>query len=117
MAKPRIKTGDTVRIIAGKDKGKNGKVIQMFPGLSRVVVEGVNMSKRHLRSRRREEKGQIVEFAMPIHVSNVKLAVEETHAPKRAAARRTESATTGDSVKTQTLPVGTKEAKTESRNV
>ena len=77
MKKIRIKTGDVVKIIAGKDKGKSGKVIQTFPRLNRVVVDGVNVSKRHLRSRRQSEKGQIVEFAMPVHLSNVKLTGDD----------------------------------------
>ncbi|MCR4278747.1 MAG: 50S ribosomal protein L24 [bacterium] len=71
MTKIRMKSGDVVKVIAGKEKGKTGKVIQVFPRLNRVVVEGVSLSKRHLRSRRTGEKGQIVEFSMPIHVSNV----------------------------------------------
>ena len=71
MPKFRIKTGDLVKIIAGKDQGKIGKVLQTFPRLNRAVVEGVNVSKRHLRSRRQGEKGQTVEFSMPIHASNV----------------------------------------------
>ncbi|MBU2613107.1 50S ribosomal protein L24 [Patescibacteria group bacterium] len=71
MTKFRIKTGDVVKVLAGKDKGKTGKVMQTFPKLNRVVVEGVNLSKRHLRSRRAGEKGQTVEFSMPIHASNV----------------------------------------------
>ncbi len=73
MVKLLIKKGDMVAIIAGKDKGKSGKVLQTFPKLSRVVVEGVNLSKRHLRARRSGEKGQVVEFSMPIHSSNVML--------------------------------------------
>lgn len=73
MKKLLIKTGDTVKVIAGKDKGKTGKILQAFPAMSRVVVEGVNLSKRHLRTRRQGEKGQIVEFSMPIHASNVLL--------------------------------------------
>ena len=72
-----IKTGDMVTIIAGKDKGKTGKILQTFPALRRVVVEGMNMTKRHLRSRRRDDKGQIVEFPMPIHASNVQLVSAE----------------------------------------
>jgi len=66
-----IKRGDVVAVIAGKDKGKSGKVLQTFPQLNRVVVEGVNVCKRHMRARRTGEKGQTVEFAMPIHASNV----------------------------------------------
>jgi large subunit ribosomal protein L24 len=71
MKKLRIKAGDMVKVIAGKDKGKTGKVVQVFPDLNRVVVEGVNQTKRHLRSRQSGQKGQVVEFSMPIHASNV----------------------------------------------
>lgn len=71
MKKLRIKASDTVKVISGKDKGKTGKVVQVFPDLNRVVVEGVNQTKRHLRSRQSGQKGQIVEFSMPIHASNV----------------------------------------------
>ncbi len=73
MSKLRIKKGDTVVVIAGKDKGKTGKVMQAFPAMNRVVVEGVNQCKRHLRPQKRGEKGQVVEFFMPINASNVML--------------------------------------------
>ncbi len=73
MIKFRIKKGDTVTIIAGKDKGKIGKVMQAFPVMNRIVVEGVNKCKRHLRPQRSGDKGQIVEFFMPINASNVML--------------------------------------------
>ena len=69
----KIKTGDKVRIIAGKDKGKEGKVIQVFPKLQKVVVEGLNMATRHLRSQRRGQAGQKIQFPSPVHISNVKL--------------------------------------------
>ncbi len=71
MLKIKIKSGDQVKVIVGKDKGKIGKVLQVFPRLSRVVVEGVNTSKRHLKVRQANQKGQTVEFFMPIHISNV----------------------------------------------
>jgi len=71
MTKLRIKTGDTVKVIAGKDKGKTGKVLQVFPKLNRVVVEGVNVAKKHLRTRQTGQKGQIIEFSMPLSASNV----------------------------------------------
>lgn len=73
MSRLRIKTGDEVTVIAGKDKGKKGKILQTFPKLGKVVVEGVNVTKRHLKTRRQGEKGQIVEFPMPISGSNVQL--------------------------------------------
>lgn len=71
MPKFHLKTGDEVIVIAGKDKGKKGKIIQAFPRLNRVVVEGVRVTKRHLRTRKQGEKGTIVEVSMPIHASNV----------------------------------------------
>ena len=67
----QLKTGDVVIVTVGKDKGKQGKILQAFPKLNRVVVEGVRMTKRHLRTRKQGEKGQIVEISMPIHASNV----------------------------------------------
>ena len=73
MIKLALKTGDEVMVMAGKDKGKKGKIVQTFPKLSRVVVEGVNISKRHLKSRKGTDGGQVVEFPMPIHSSNVQL--------------------------------------------
>jgi large subunit ribosomal protein L24 len=69
--KLRMKTGDQVKIIAGKDKGKTGKVLQTFPALNRVVVEGVSAATRHLRTAKAGEKGQKIEFFMPINASNV----------------------------------------------
>ncbi len=72
MTKLLIKTGDMVTVLTGRYAGKTGKVTQVFPRLLRVVVEGVNVSKRHLKTRQTGQKGQIVEFFMPIHISNVK---------------------------------------------
>jgi large subunit ribosomal protein L24 len=71
MSKHSIKTGEEVKILTGKDKGKTGKVMQVFPKLARVAVQGINLRKRHIRSRRAGDVGQIVEFSMPIHISNV----------------------------------------------
>ena len=68
----KIKTGDNVRILAGKDKGKEGKILQVFPELERVVVEGVNMFTRHLRGRG-EHAGQKIQFPGAMHISNVQL--------------------------------------------
>ncbi len=68
----KIKTGDKVRIISGKDKGKEGAVVQVFPQLERLVVEGVNLMTRHLK-KRGNQAGQKIQFASPIHLSNVML--------------------------------------------
>ncbi|HEY4715001.1 MAG TPA: 50S ribosomal protein L24 [Candidatus Paceibacterota bacterium] len=69
-----IRKGDNVIVITGRDKGKKGKVVKAFPKLSRVLVEGVNKVKKHQRPRKSGEKGQVMEVAMPIQVSNVKLS-------------------------------------------
>ena len=75
-----IKSGDNVIIISGKDKGLTGKVLKAFPREDKIIVEGVNIKKRHQKARREGQKGQIIETAFPIHVSNVKKA--EGDAPK-----------------------------------
>ncbi len=68
----KIRTGDNVVVIAGKNKGKTGKVMRVLAKTEKVVIEGVNMVKRHVR-KNRERAGQIIEFEAPIHVSNVML--------------------------------------------
>lgn len=68
----KIKTGDNVRVIAGSDKGKEGKVIQTFSEKSLVVVEGVNERTKHLKARG-GQSGEQVKFNAPIHVSNVRI--------------------------------------------
>jgi len=71
----KIKTGDNVVILAGKDKGKTGKVIQTFPDIDKVVVEGLNISIKHLKGRD-GQPGKKVEYPSPIHISNVTVAVK-----------------------------------------
>lgn len=67
----KIKKGDTVKVISGKDKGTSGTVIRAFPKTDHILVEGINVVKRHKRGMRGGEKGAIIEKPMPIHVSNV----------------------------------------------
>lgn len=67
----KIKKGDNVIVIAGSDKGKSGKVIKALPSENKVVVDGINMKKKARKSTKRGEKGQMIEMAMPINVSNV----------------------------------------------
>ena len=83
----KIKKGDTVLIISGKDKGKKAKVLESFPRQNKIVVEGVNIVKRHRRPRREKEKGQIIEVAAPIDVSNVKLVCPKCGQPSRIGYR------------------------------
>lgn len=68
----KIKTGDKVRIISGAERGKEGKVTQVFPELHRLIVEGTNIRTRHLKGRG-DKAGQKIEFAAPVDASNVQL--------------------------------------------
>ena len=69
----RIRKADNVAIITGKDRGKTGKVTKVFPLLGKVVVEGVNLRKKHVRPRKQGQKGQIVQLPGLINISNVAL--------------------------------------------
>jgi len=69
----KIKKGDNVVVTAGKDRGKTGKVVRALPKKEMVVVEGVNMKKKHQRASMKNPKGQIIDKTMPVHVSNVML--------------------------------------------
>ncbi len=79
----KIKVNDNVLVIAGKDKGKTGKVIKTLKNEDKVVVEGINISKRHTKPRTNNDKGGIFDIEMPIHVSNVK-KVEEVKETKKS---------------------------------
>ena len=68
----KIKKGDNVKIITGKDKGKAGKIVRVLVAQNKVIVEGLNMIKKHQRPRKSGEKGSVISVAMPIHASNVK---------------------------------------------
>ncbi|MGH7249369.1 MAG: 50S ribosomal protein L24 [Minisyncoccia bacterium] len=68
----KLKKGDNTIIIAGKDKGKKGKIIKVLPKDNKVIVDGINMLKKHQRPRNSGEKGSVISIAMPIHASNVK---------------------------------------------
>jgi len=68
----KIKKGDNVIVIAGSNKGKKGKVVKAIPADLKVVVEGVNLRKKAHKAKGKGDQSQILEIAMPIHVSNVK---------------------------------------------
>lgn len=79
----KIKKGDTVLIISGKDRGKRGKILDVFPKEERAVVEGANIRKKHVRPKKSGEKGQIVETPAPIAVSNLKLICPKCGKPTK----------------------------------
>jgi large subunit ribosomal protein L24 len=90
MAKLSIRTGDKVRVLAGKDKGKEAKVLAVYPHKERVVVERVNMIKRATRPTQKNPKGGILEIEGPIHVSNVAIVCPKCSQPTRVGRKREE---------------------------
>ena len=74
----KIKVGDNVRVITGSNKGKEGKVIKVLRNENKVVIDGVNIVKKHLKPNRTNETGGILEVEAPIHISNVKIASKES---------------------------------------
>jgi large subunit ribosomal protein L24 len=90
----KIRRDDTVRVIAGKDRGKTGRVLRVDPKHEKVYVEGANIVKRHMRPRslrdtqRAQELGGIIEKEGPIHVSNVMLIDPDSGEPTRVGIKR-----------------------------
>lgn len=78
-----VKTGDKVIVLTGKDKGKEGVITKAFPKKDRVIVEGVNVVKKHQKPSQANPSGGIVEKEAPIHVSNVMLIDPSTNKPTR----------------------------------
>jgi len=89
----KLRKNDHVVVIAGKEKGKKGKILRVLPALNKVVIEGLNMIKRHQRPKKSGEKGQMIKIAMPIHASNV-MAVD----PKTEKGSRLGKRTVGDKI-------------------
>ncbi len=83
MKKFKIKTGDQVVVLTGKDKGSKGTVIKIIKDKDRVIVEGVNMIKKHVKPSTENPQGGIVEKEAPIHISNVALVDPKTGEPTR----------------------------------
>jgi large subunit ribosomal protein L24 len=91
--KMRITKGDTVRVMRGEGKGKEGTVIRVLPKTGRLVVEGVNIVKRHRKARSAEEQSGIIDFPAPIHASNVMLLDPKEGTPTRIRQRIDEDGT------------------------
>ena len=87
----KIKVGDNVKILAGKDKGKEGKVIKTLKKIDKVVVEGINIVKKHSKPNNTNDKGGIFDIEAPIHVSNVKKIEESKKATKKEVKKETAS--------------------------
>jgi len=90
MTKLSIRTGDRVRVLAGKDKGKEAKVLAVYPHKERVVVERVNLVKKATRPTQKHPAGGILEIEAPLHVSNVAIVCPKCSQPTRIGRKREE---------------------------
>ncbi len=84
----KLKKGDNVIVIAGKDKGKKGKITSVLVEKNRVVVEGLNMMKKHQRPRKSGEKGQVISVSFPMHASNVMIADPKSGKPSKIGKKK-----------------------------
>ena len=100
----KVKVGDNVKVLAGKDKGKEGRILKTIKKDNKVVVEGINIIKKHVKPNRMNEVGSIVEVEAPIHVSNVKVVDS-----KKSSAKK-ETTTEVKEAKTTTKKMATKKS-------
>ena len=82
-----IRKNDNVMVIAGNSRGKSGKVLKVYPATRRIIVEGVNIMKRHTRPNQRNPQGGIVQREAPIHMSNVMLLDPKSNQPTRVGTK------------------------------
>ena len=80
----KIKVGDNVRVITGSNKGKEGKVLKVLRKENKVIIDGVNIVKKHVKPNRENETGGILEVEAPLHISNVKVVSKETKKEDKA---------------------------------
>jgi large subunit ribosomal protein L24 len=83
----KIRKNDNVVVISGNDKGKTGKVLKVFPSESKIIIEGINLRKRHTKPSQKYPQGGIIEKEAPIHASNVMLIDPKTNEPTRLGAQ------------------------------
>ena len=81
----RIRKGDKVKVLSGRDRGKTGKVLHVYPKKDRALVEGINMVKKHARKSQQNPQGAILHQELPIHISNLCLLDPTTSNPTRIA--------------------------------
>lgn len=83
----KIRKNDNVVVISGNDRGKTGKVLKVFPSEFKLIIEGINLRKRHTKPSQKQPQGGIIEKEAPIHVSNVMLLDPKTNEPTRLGAK------------------------------
>lgn len=83
----KLKKNDTVKVISGKSRGKSGKILRVLADKSRVIVEGINLNKKHQKPNQQNQQGGIVDREAPIHVSNLMLVSAKSNEPVKVARR------------------------------
>jgi len=89
MKSMHIRKGDTVQVLTGKERGRRGKVLKVDPGSRRLVVEGINRAKKHMRPSQANPQGGVVDWELPIGISNVMLVCSGCEKPTRVRRLRT----------------------------
>jgi large subunit ribosomal protein L24 len=97
MTKINLKKNDKVKVIAGNDKGSTGRILKIFKKTDRIIVEGVNLRKRHTKPNQSNAQGGIIEKEAPIHVSNVMIIDAKTGKPSRLGGKLIVDEKTGKS--------------------
>jgi len=80
----KIRRNDIVQVVAGRDEGKKGKVLRLFPKENRAIVEGINLVKKHQRRTQQDQQGGITQIPLPIHLANLMLVCKNCNKPTRA---------------------------------
>ncbi|MBU4351303.1 50S ribosomal protein L24 [Candidatus Parcubacteria bacterium] len=83
----KIKKGDSIIVVSGKDRLKKGKVLKVFPKQDKVLIEGLNLRKKHVKPKKSGEKGETIQVSVPINVSNVKLICPRCSQPARVGCK------------------------------
>lgn len=86
----KFKKGDTIKIIAGKDKGKTGKIVKIYKAENKILAEGLNIFKKHVRPKKQGEKGEVVQIARPFNASNAMLVCSSCKKATRVGYRISE---------------------------
>lgn len=89
----KIKKGDNILVISGKDRGRTAKVLRAFPKVGQVLVEGVNLKSKHVRPKKQGEKGQVVKIPLPLDASNIKIICPKCGKAARLGYKITDSST------------------------
>ncbi len=79
----KVKKGDTVKMMTGNDRGKQGKILAVFPEKNKAIVEGINLVKKHTRAKSQTEQGGIITKEAPVHISNFMIVCQSCHAPSK----------------------------------